>query len=578
MQIYPLDILLRDGLKLSMRPLQQEDREALIALFNRCTPETKRFRFLRMITTLPDSMLDQLIAVDGKRNVALVVLQGEGADAQIVAVGRYHALHERPEVAEVSFLVEDAMQRRGIGTALLDTLAEIGRENGITYFSADVLADNRTMLSVFRKAGYAITSGISYGITHLEFPISRNEVAESRRDTQLAQAERISLQSVLAPKTIAVVGASRNPGSVGGSLFRNLLRWGYTGTIYPVNPSTRSIAGVRSYPTLRDLPEAPEMVYIVIPVGQVIDLARECAALGVRALCVITAGFAEVGHDGTELETELLNICRASGMRLVGPNCMGLVNSAESTRMLGTFAHVDPPAGNVAMSSQSGALGIALMEQAAQLGLGVSSFISIGNRADVSSNDLLYYWESDEATDVILLYMESFGNPRRFARTARLVSRAKPIVAVKSGRTSVGAEAASSHTASLAGSDQAADALFAQTGIIRVDTLDDFFSVARLFASQPIPGGNRVGVLTNGGGPGIIAVDAAVAAGLDIPALSEATQAKLRAVLPPHASVRNPVDTIAGAGPETYRACLEILCDDPDLDALVVIFLSLIHI
>lgn len=573
MQNYPMDVLLRDGSVLRMRPLQPGDRDALIRLFNRCSPETKRFRFLRMITSLPDSMLDQLVAVDGRDNVALVVLQGKDEGEEIVAVGRYHQMPDRHEVAEVSFLVEDAMQRRGIGTVLLDTLAEIGRENGIHYFSADVLADNRTMLSVFRKAGYAITSGISYGVTHLEFPISRSEVAETRRERQEAHAERNSLQSVMAPRTIAVVGASRNPGSVGGSLFRNLLHWGFTGTIYPVNPTARSIAGVRSYTNLGELPEVPELVFIVIPVGQVLDIARECATLGVRALCVITAGFAEVGNNGVALEEELLSICRSTGMRLVGPNCMGLVNSAGATRMLGTFARVDPPVGNVAMSSQSGALGIALMEQAAQLGLGVSSFISIGNRADVSSNDLLLFWESDEATDVILLYMESFGNPRRFARTARMVSRAKPIVAVKAGRSSVGAEAASSHTASLAGSDQAADALFAQTGIIRVDTLDDLFSVARLLASQPIPKGKRVAVLTNGGGPGIIAVDAAVAAGLDIPALSEATQARLREVLPPHAAVRNPVDTIAGAGPETYRACLEILCDDPDLDALVVIFI-----
>ena len=573
MQSYPMDILLRDGSVLRMRPLLPGDRESLLRLFNRCSPETKRFRFLRMITSLPDSMLDQLVSVDGRENVALVVLQGKGEAEQIVAVGRYHATPERREVAEVSFLVEDAMQRKGIGTALLDTLAEIARENGLYYFSADVLADNRTMLSVFRKAGYAITSGISYGVTHLEFPISRSDVAETRREKQLAEAERISLRSVMAPRTIAVVGASRNPASVGGSLFRNLLRWGFTGTIYPVNPTASSIAGVRAVASLRDLPEVPELVFIVIPVAQVLETARLCAALGVRALCVITAGFAEVGGVGVGLEEELLSICRSTGMRLVGPNCMGLVNSSSGTRMLGTFARVDPPAGNVAMSSQSGALGIALMEQAAQLGLGVSSFISIGNRADVSSNDLLLFWESDEETDVILLYMESFGNPRRFARTARMVSRAKPIVAVKAGRSAVGAEAASSHTASLAGSDQAADALFAQTGIIRVDTLDDLFSVARLLASQPIPKGRKVGVLTNGGGPGIIAVDAAIAAGLEIPALSLETQARLRAVLPAQAAVRNPIDTIAGAGPETYRACIEILCDDPDLDALVVIFI-----
>jgi predicted CoA-binding protein/GNAT superfamily N-acetyltransferase len=316
MNTYPLDVLLRDGLMLRMRPLQPEDRDAILELFNRCSPESKRFRFLRMITSLPDSMLDQLVAVDGRAHVALVVLQGQGDDERIVAVGRYHATSDRPDVAEVSFLVEDSMQRRGIGTVLLDTLAEIGRENGILYFSADVLADNRTMLSVFRKAGYAITSGISYGVTHLEFPISRSEVAESRREKQEAQSERTSLRSVMAPKTIAVVGASRNPGSVGGSLFRNLLRWGYTGTIYPVNPGSPSIAGVRSYASLRDLPEVPELVFIVIPVGQVLDVARDCAAIGVRALCVITAGFAEVGHEGTLLEEELLGICRGSGMRL----------------------------------------------------------------------------------------------------------------------------------------------------------------------------------------------------------------------------------------------------------------------
>ena len=570
---FPLDVRLREGAILRMRPLEVGDREALIALFHRCSAETKRFRFLRMVTSLPDAILDQLVSVDGRRHVALVVVHGEGDASQIVAVGRYHARDDSSDVAEVSFLVEDTMQRKGIGTVLLDTLAEMARENGLTRFSADVLADNRTMLSVFRKAGYAITSGISYGITHLEFPILRSEVAESRREAQEAQAERASLQAVFAPQSIAVVGASRSPASVGGSLFRNLLRWGSCGTVYPVHPQAKSIAGVRAYPSVEDLPEAPELVFVVIPVEQVLAVARQCGARGVKALCVITAGFAEVGAAGEALEQELLSVCRASGMRLVGPNCMGLVNTAPEARLLGTFAHVDPPAGNVAMSSQSGALGIALMEQASRLGLGVSSFISIGNRADVSSNDLLLYWEFDEATDVILLYMESFGNPRRFARTARLVSRAKPIVAVKSGRSPVGAEAASSHTASLAGSDLAADALFEQTGIIRVDTLDDFFSVARLLATQPIPQGNRIAVLTNGGGPGIIAVDAAVAAGLEVPVLSEETQAKLRAVLPAQASVRNPIDTIAGAGPQTYRDCLEILCDDPTLDALVVIFI-----
>ncbi|MBL8188802.1 MAG: GNAT family N-acetyltransferase [Acidobacteria bacterium] len=567
------DVLLRDGALVRMRFLRQTDREGLIALFKRCSPETIRYRFLRMVTSLPDSQLDQLVAVDGRSHVALVLTQGEIANEKIVAVGRYFVLDEQPTTAEVSFLVEDAFQRRGIGTILLDALAEFARQHGITRFAADVLADNRLMLSVFRKAGYALTANISYGVTHLEFPISRNEVAEARRDAQEAEAERASLSHVFEPKTVAVIGASRDPASVGGALFRNLLRWGFTGTLFPINQSANSIAGVHAYASITDLPEPPELVFIAVPAEHVIETARQCAAAGARALCVLSAGFAETGATGRAEQNNLLDVCRASGMRLVGPNCMGLVNTSGNVRLLGTFAPVEPPAGNVAMSSQSGALGLALMAQAGEIGLGVSSFISVGNKADVSGNDLLQFWESDEATDVILFYLESFGNPRRFARIARRVSRAKPIVAVKSGRTSAGARAASSHTAALASSDRAADALFAQTGIIRVDTLAEFFSVARLLASQPIPKGKRLGVLTNGGGPGIIAVDAAIAAGLEIPPLSETTQAKLRDVLPAAATVTNPVDMIASASPAHYRACLEILCDDPDLDSLLVIFI-----
>src|SRR5262249_31241979 len=435
------DVLLRDGAVLRLRALKASDREELVALFNRCSPETIRYRFMRMVTELTGSMLDILVAVDGVRHVALVVTQGENADERIIAVGRYFALDDRPDTAEVSFLVEDSMQRRGIGTVLLDTLAEIARDHNISRFSADVLADNRVMLSVFRKAGYALSSNISYGVTHLEFPVLRSEIAEARREAQEAEAKRASLRFVFEPKTVAVIGASRDPASVGGALFRNVLRWGFTGTVYPVNVAANSIAGVKAYASVGELPEAPELAFIAVPAPEVIGIARQCAMVGVHAICILTAGFAETGEEGASLQAELLSVCRASGMRLVGPNCMGLVNTAGNVRLLGTFAPVEPPEGNVAMSSQSGALGLALMAQAGEMGLGVSSFISIGNRADVSGNDLLQYWESDEATDVILLYLESFGNPRRFARIARRVSRAKPIVAVKSGRTAMGARA-----------------------------------------------------------------------------------------------------------------------------------------
>lgn len=567
------DVPLRDGAVLRLRWLRPSDREGLVALFNRCSPETIRYRFLRMVTELTGAMLDHLVSTDDRRHVALVVTQGESVEERIIAVGRYFVLEDRPEVAEVSFLVEDAMQRRGIGTVLLDTLAEIARDHGITRFSADVMADNRVMLSVFRKAGYALSSNISYGVSHLEFPILRSEVAEARREAQEAEAKRASLRSVFTPKTVAVIGASRDPASVGGALFRNLLRWGFTGTVYPINPAARSIAGVKAYATVAELSEAPELAFVAVPAAEVIEIARQCGAAGVRALCVLSAGFAETGEAGAAAQQELLDVCRASGMRLVGPNCMGIVNTAGAVRMLGMFAPFEPPAGNVAMITQSGALGLALMAQAGQLALGVSTFISVGNKADVSGNDLLQYWEADESTEVILLYLESFGNPRHFARLARRVSRAKPIVAVKSGRSATGREVAASHTAALAHSDRAADALFEQTGVIRVDTLAEFFSVARLLAAQPIPAGRRLGILTNGGGPGVIAVDAAIAGGLEVPRLSAETQARLRELLPNAASLANPVDIIASSGPKEYQAALEVLCDDPGLDALVVIFI-----
>ncbi len=429
------DLLLRDGAMLRLRALRPGDHAALKDLLSRCSPETIRYRFLHSIKTLTEKTFGYLAEVDSSRDVALVMIQGADANERIIAVGHYHALEDRPDVAEVSFLVEDAMQRRGIGTLLLDTMAGIAREQGVKRFSADVLADNHAMLSVFRKAGYGLSSAVSYGVTHLEFPIEYSEIAESRAEMQEAEAERASLRPVLAPQSIAVIGASRDPKSVGGALFRNLIRWGFIGAVYPVNPRAGAVAGVHAYASIADLPEVPELVFITVPAPVVLDVARQCASLGVPALCVITAGFAETGDEGAAAQAELLDLCRAHGMRLVGPNCLGLINTSSDVRMLGAFTPMEPPAGNIAISSQSGALGIALINRSRQLGLGISSFASIGNRPDVSGNDLLQYWESDDATDVILLYVESFGNPRRFARIARRVSRRKPIIAVKSGRT-----------------------------------------------------------------------------------------------------------------------------------------------
>jgi acyl-CoA synthetase (NDP forming) len=321
------------------------------------------------------------------------------------------------------------------------------------------------------------------------------------------------------------------------------------------------------------IPEPIDLAVIVVPAANVLDVAKSCGRKGVKALVVVSAGFSETGKEGQALQAELVQVCRASGMRLIGPNCMGILNADPDVRLDATFAPHVPPSGHVGFSSQSGALGLAIIDYANSLGLGISTFVSVGNKADISGNDLLRYWEADERTDVILLYLESFGNPRKFSQIARRVGRKKPIVVVKSGRSQAGARATSSHTgALLAASDVTVDALFKQAGVIRTDTLEELFDVASLLANQPLPRGRRVGIITNAGGPGILCADACEARGLEIPVLDDKNQKLLRSLLAPGAGVANPIDMIASASADQYRETIKIVAADPAIDALVVIF------
>ena len=380
------------------------------------------------------------------------------------------------------------------------------------------------------------------------------------------------LDAVLRPRSVAVIGASRERGTIGAELFHNLIAHGFAGVVYPVNPRAPVVQSVRAYPDLAQLPGPVDLALIAVPAAQVLEAVRACAAHGVQGVVVISAGFKEVGDEGGARERELVEVVRAHGMRLVGPNCLGVVNTEPAVRLDATFAPVFPPPGMVAFSSQSGALGLAILETATQLNLGISHFVSIGNKADVSSNDLIEYWERDPGTAVILLYLESFGNPRRFTRIARRVARRKPIAIVKSGRTRAGMRAAMSHTGSLAGTDKAVDALCVQSGVIRTDTIEELFDVAMLVAHQPIPRGRRVGIVTNAGGPGIMASDACESHRLEVPELGEATLEGLRAFLPREAGIRNPVDMIASARPESFERAVHLVADDPGIDAVLVIY------
>jgi acetyl coenzyme A synthetase (ADP forming)-like protein len=373
---------------------------------------------------------------------------------------------------------------------------------------------------------------------------------------------------------VAVIGASRDPASIGHRLFEGLIQNGFEGSVFPVNPKATAIGSVHAYCSLREVPEPVDLAVIVVPREAVLHVVDECAACAVRGLIIISAGFAEVGAEGRALQEKLMEKARRYGLRLIGPNCLGLLNTDPHARINATFAPFFPPQGNIAMSSESGALGLALLAAADRLNLGISSFVSVGNRADVSSNDLLEYWESDPATEVILLYLESFGNPRRFARIARRVSRCKPIVAIKAGRTQAGQRAAGSHTAALAARDGAVDALFHQTGVLRAETLEEQLDLAAFLGSQPIPQGRRVAIVTNAGGPAILCADACQAGGLLIPELSAQTKARLASFLPQAASLTNPVDMIASATPEQYRQVIQTVLASDEVDALIAIYVS----
>jgi len=376
--------------------------------------------------------------------------------------------------------------------------------------------------------------------------------------------------AILRPRSIAVIGASRQPNTIGWQILDNLLRFGFNGPLFPVNPKAGTIHSIKAYPSVEAIPDAVDLAIVVVPKHLVLGIAEECGRKGVKGLVVITAGFAEVGGEGVEREAKLLETVKRYGMRMVGPNCMGVLNSSPDVSMNATFAPTMPPYGPVGFISQSGAMGLSILDYAEELGIGIHQFVSVGNNADVSGNDLLLYWADDPEIRVILMYLESFGDPRRFYQIARSLTRRKPIFVVKAGRTAAGARAASSHTAALAGTDLAADALMEQCGVMRAQTVEELFDYAMAFPRLPLPKGNRVAIVSNAGGPAIILADACESLGLSVHELSAETQAAIRGRVPDEAAVRNPVDLIASATAETYRDVLALVLQDPNVDAVIV--------
>jgi acetyl coenzyme A synthetase (ADP forming)-like protein len=562
------DVVLRDGSTVRVRAMRPDDDQALFGLLDSLSEES---RWLRFFSPTKGSALASEARRETNLDHTFGLLAVSGAEERVVGHAFYAALDEAR--AEVAFTIADDFQGRGLGTILLGQLAEVASANGIQMFEAEVIAANHAMLHVFRESGFPIEVSAIAGQLHVTFPTSFTHEAIDRFERRETSAAVNALKLFFNPRAVAVIGASRQRGTIGGEIFHNLIGFGFNGPVYPVNPSAEVVQSVPAYKSVEAIPGPVDLAIIVVPAEKVIEAAAACGRKGVKALVVISAGFSETGAEGQSQQAELVRVCRAAGMRLIGPNCMGIANTAADVRLDATFAPGMPPAGRVGFSSQSGALGLAIIEHANSLGLGISTFVSVGNKADISGNDLLRYWESDAGTDVILLYLESFGNPKKFSQIARRVGRKKPIVVVKSGRSTAGARATSSHTGALiAASDVTVDALFRQAGVIRTDTLEELFDVASLLTNQPLPRGQRVGIVTNAGGPGILCADACEARGLEVPLLSEDSQRKLRAFLPPGAGVGNPVDMIASAPAGHYRQAMEVVAADENVDALILIF------
>ena len=380
------------------------------------------------------------------------------------------------------------------------------------------------------------------------------------------------LRAIFSPSTVAVVGASRTPGKIGYEILHNLVEMGYKGRLYPVNPKADEVQGLKAYPSVLDVPEALDLAVITVPAAFALDAVEECGKKGVKGLVVITAGFREVGGAGEDRERDLLDLCDRYGMTMIGPNCMGVINTHPDTRLDATFATTPPLPGHISLVTQSGALGVNMLERAKSLSVGFAKFCSLGNKAQVSLNDLLRMWGDDPETDIIMAYIENFGNPQNFVRIAREVTKRKPIIAVKAGRSEAGGRAAASHTGSLGGSDLVAEAIFSQTGVVRASSIEELFDYAAAFSMQPLPKGNRIAVVTDAGGPGVMAVDEVVSQGLEAAEFSPETLEYLRSWAPAEAALRNPVDLTPEASLEDYGRALDAVLEDPKVDACLAIY------
>ncbi|HET8929479.1 MAG TPA: GNAT family N-acetyltransferase [Acidimicrobiales bacterium] len=542
------DVLLADGGTMHLRPIGPGDAGLLEAFHARQSPESIYYRYFSPRPSLSKADLERLTRVDYVDRMAFIGLIG----AELVGVARYDR-YPTTEVAEVAFFTDEEHRGRGVATILLEYLAAAARVTGLSGFVAQVLPENRRMLSVFARAGFDVRSNFADGVIEVTLGIEPTDEARRLVSERAQAAFSKSVHRLLAPRSVAVIGASRRPEKIGNLVFRSILEGGFTGTVVPVNSAADQVAGVRAWPSIAAVPDDIDVAVVCVPRDAVAGVVTDCARRHVHALVIISAGFSDLDEEGAELERTVVARARRWGMRVLGPNSMGVINTADGVELKATFVDVHPRPGTIGVSSQSGTLGAAIIEHAARRGLGISTFVSLGNQSDVSNSDLLSYWEDDDDTDLVLLYLESFGDPSTFARTTRHLARAKPVVAVKSG----GALPLDSGGTGLPLTGNI-DALLTQTGMIRVDTLSELLDVALVLTHQPIARGRRLAILSNARSPAVLALDAASGVDLVPAEVSYAGRA-------------NPVDLGFDVDPATFADALGVLCHDPGVDAVLVL-------
>ncbi|KJS60557.1 GNAT family N-acetyltransferase [Streptomyces rubellomurinus] len=567
-QHWEADILLRDGGTARIRPITPGDAERLVEFYGHVSEQSKYFRFFAPYPRLSDKDVRRFTHHDFVNRVGLAVVIRD----RFIATVRYDRIDAegRPSEtgtdAEVAFLVQDAHQGRGVASALLEHIAAVAQERGIRRFQAEVLPENRKMVKVFTDAGYTQHRSFADGVVHLEFDLEQTERSLAVMRAREHRAEARSVQRLLTPRSVAVIGASRNPQTVGRAVLRDLLGSFDTEfesryepkdaprAVYAVNrnaPPGTELDGIPVHRSILDIPGPVDLAVITVPEGAVPAAVAECGAHGVQGLVVLTAGYAETGPEGRDRQRALVRQARAAGMRVIGPNAFGLINTDPDLPLNASLAPHLPERGGFGIFCQSGAIGVALLEAAHRRGLGVSSFASVGNRADVSGNDFLQYWAEDEATEVVLLYLESFGNPRKFTRIARRLAAAKPVVVVKGARHTGSLPPGHAVPVTASGlRDATVDALFEQAGVIRVATITELYDTGELLAQQPLPPGDRVAVVGNSDSLGLLTYDACLSAGL---------------------RPRTPVDLTTAATGENFRIALDVALADPAVDAVIAV-------